>query len=286
MSWIAGAKIAGDIAGSLVNAFRKPDNDYQNYLSNQALQDNIYNNKQNQRRADHALYNGVKLRVQDAKRAGLHPLAALGVSPSSGQAAVVGSNIQPAQEYSRDMGQDISRAISAAASAFDREAIKQRKLQTRLLELEVKRNENSLVDQQTGPALPSADPQNDTNAVVVEPVRNSASAKGSPHTEAGVINDIGYVKTPSGGYRVVPSTDVKPKMEEVLAPNIQWQFNNSIGPYFGDKSTKPHWSPGPGKIWKFNRRYGEWRAIYPRSYRRKGSSMKQFKSRFKQRRGL
>lgn len=60
---------------------------------------------------------GVRWRVEDAKAAGLHPLAALGVNPASGSPIQVSSSqgYKPKKDFSwiRDVGQDISRAVTA-----------------------------------------------------------------------------------------------------------------------------------------------------------------------------
>lgn len=58
---------------------------------------------------------GIEWRVEDAKRAGLHPLAALGMAPASGFTIPIGSNAF------EGAGQNISRAISAAGTHDDRE---------------------------------------------------------------------------------------------------------------------------------------------------------------------
>lgn len=61
--------------------------------------------------------NGIRWRVADAKAAGLHPLAALGVNSSSySPQAAVGSDYGLSE-----MGQDISRAIEAKQTKAERE---------------------------------------------------------------------------------------------------------------------------------------------------------------------
>lgn len=69
-------------------------------------------------RQQSVMKNQVQWRVQDAVKAGLHPLAALGMNPSSGPAAAaiggdLGSNLAQA-------GQDIGRAMEANASPMDK----------------------------------------------------------------------------------------------------------------------------------------------------------------------
>lgn len=64
------------------------------------------------------MQNQIQWKVQDAVKAGLHPLAALGVNPASGPAAAMvggdlGSNLAQA-------GQDLGRALEANASPLDK----------------------------------------------------------------------------------------------------------------------------------------------------------------------
>lgn len=75
-------------------------------------------------------HNQVRWRTEDAMRAGLHPLAALGINPSSGP-SVMGASLDSsgsrgpngfdlASDLSHGLGQNISRAMMAQKSAEDR----------------------------------------------------------------------------------------------------------------------------------------------------------------------
>lgn len=76
------------------------------------------------------LQNQVQWRVEDTVKAGLHPLAALGVNPASGPAGqFVGDN-----GWRQQMGQDIGRAAEAMMSPSD-------KATSRVMELSVQRGE-------------------------------------------------------------------------------------------------------------------------------------------------
>lgn len=85
---------AGSLAGGVVdNYFNKKASDKSYKFQKKVLQ------------------NQVQWRVADAVKAGLHPLAALGVNPASGPSiSVGGSSLGSALS---DMGQDISRAAEA-----------------------------------------------------------------------------------------------------------------------------------------------------------------------------
>lgn len=62
--------------------------------------------------------NGIQWRVEDAKRAGIHPLAALGMMPASATPMVIGD--VTGESFQR-AGQNIGRAIDAGSSRDDRD---------------------------------------------------------------------------------------------------------------------------------------------------------------------
>lgn len=101
--------------------------------------------------------NGIKWRVDDANRAGIHPLYALGANPVSFSPTTVGTNFA-------QVGQDISRAIDVTRSSSE-------KVDARLAGLQLERAglENELLRsqiigskaallRQNGPPMPSATP--------------------------------------------------------------------------------------------------------------------------------
>lgn len=81
--------------------------------------------------------NGISWKVEDAKRAGIHPLYALGANTTSYQSSVGGSG------YASEMGQDISRAIDSTRTADERLSATERTLQA--LQLERSGLENQLL---------------------------------------------------------------------------------------------------------------------------------------------
>ena len=68
---------------------------------------------------------GITWKVEDAKRAGLHPLAALGAQTTSYQPVSVGQDYS----FARDFGQDLSRAMTATADAKERAQLQAEQLQ-------------------------------------------------------------------------------------------------------------------------------------------------------------
>lgn len=74
-----------------------------------------------------AMKNQIQWRVQDAVKAGIHPLAALGVNPASGPpAAQIGADWGGSMAQ---MGQDIGRAIESGMAPEDQSAAQLMRLQ-------------------------------------------------------------------------------------------------------------------------------------------------------------
>lgn len=83
---------------------------------------------------------GVQWRVQDAKAAGIHPLAALGMQGPSYSPVSLGDAATPSTNFA-GMGQDVSRAIQATRDQGERDAAYVNS--TRNLELQGKRLDNA-----------------------------------------------------------------------------------------------------------------------------------------------
>lgn len=103
--------------------------------------------------------NQIQWRVQDATKAGLHPLAALGINPASGpEAGVVSPNAGPSLAAA---GADIGRGIEAlsspqekiAAAQMSSLAIEKAKLENDLLKDQIVSN-RMRVAQQSTPGVP------------------------------------------------------------------------------------------------------------------------------------
>lgn len=101
--------------------------------------------------------NGIQWRVEDAKKAGIHPLYALGASTSSFAPSSVGDTFGASVA---NAGQDISRAITATQTQEERNnstvqavqmlQLERGGLQNELLRLQIRKAEQSL-----NPPLPS-----------------------------------------------------------------------------------------------------------------------------------
>lgn len=129
---------------------------------------------------------GIQWKVDDARKAGIHPLYALGASTHSFSPTTVGSdNIGPAIASS---SQDIGRAIQATATG-DQKATTAGKAATALmlekgaLENQLLRSQIRRLDAGTGPAMPTI---NDPNTI-----------PGQPHTANRTV-DVNLPKAKDG----------------------------------------------------------------------------------------
>lgn len=109
--------------------------------------------------------NGIRWKVEDAQRAGVHPLYALGASTHSFTPQAIGAPDTPATTFS-DMGQDISRAMNATRTGGEKvdaytQAMQKLTLEKGSLENDVLRQKlRSLVAAQQ-PNMPGTVPEAD-----------------------------------------------------------------------------------------------------------------------------
>ena len=90
---------------------------------------------------------------------------------------------------------------------------------------------------QSGPGLPSNSNMplltGQGNAYVHEgPLTRVHSSPGRPDQEVGAVADWGAARTREG-YAVVPSKDVKEKIEDQIVPEVMWAIRNYVFPAIG-----------------------------------------------------
>lgn len=107
-------------------------------LFGQSEQEKI--NQQNIQQAQFMASNAIQMRVNDAKKAGINPLAALGSSFSPSPPQLVGSDALP--NAIGAMGQNVSRAAQAYGDTISKSA----ELDNALKEAQIKQIEASTVD--------------------------------------------------------------------------------------------------------------------------------------------
>lgn len=204
--------------------------------------------------------NQIKWRVADAKQSGLHPLAALGVNPASGPSAqsfspgaVDAPQLSPESPSSfGGMGQNISNSIframtkkerreSEAMAVFNRERdimLASNQIKDQELDLQYKEMRNAQIASdiklksgtQAGP--PNVVPDVVVAPNTVEPVASN------PGRTPGAISDYQYARTKTG-LIVVPSENMKQRIEDQPDQQIGWFWRNGILPFFNAKKYAP-----------------------------------------------
>lgn len=220
--------------------------------------------------------NGIRWKVEDAKRAGIHPLAALGAGTTSFSPISVGDTSM-GSAFS-DFGQDISRAIQATSTSDEREQkFMDLKLEHGQLENDLLRSQIARINSaQVGPpmaAVSNSEMPRLTGRGYVEekPLERIHSSPGRPEQEVGSVTDYGYART-SHGYALVPSQDVKNRVEDQLVPETMWSVRNNFLPNFSPDKYKPNprdYPPPPGyNDWKWSpllQQYVPWRSKWDSS---------------------
>lgn len=229
-----------------------------------------------------ALQHSIQWRVQDARKAGIHPIYALGgptmsVNPQpvdfSGLANA-GQNIVRARQAAMDRkeraGTQIQTATEAAAAKL---GLQNMSLQNDLLASQIAR----LNSNQVPPPFPSMGAMGGSvggsDRVQPIPAMPTINAPGNNAREAGVVTDYGYSSNDSGGLSVTPSMDVKNRIEDNMLQEFAWAFRNQLLPSIGGlrpPSTREfplpagqrwRWDPYSQQFLPYSDRTGNW---YPR----------------------
>lgn len=213
--------------------------------------------------------NQIQWRVADAQKAGVHPLAALGLNPISYSPQAVGDYGLGA------LGQDISRAKMAAMDRRERQAEYAAAAGSRAVEREranvlfaqsVERNqlENDLLRSQIArqnaqlPPPMHGDPQAyraPTQRFQPQASTPIISSEFDPAREPGNVTSYGYMRTPDGrGLSVTYSDDAKQRTEDDIFAQTDWFIRNRLLP-LGRGLTPPdprEYPPGPGRQWTWD----------------------------------
>lgn len=212
----------------------------------------------------------IQWKVADAKAAGIHPLAALGVSAAGGPTATIGQTANTSMgDAVSDAGQDISRAIRASetqqkrAQSFDN-AIRALDVENRSLNNELLRTRIAITKAGTPPPLPSFDQrwnldgQGEAPSVKLSPHEVTPGEPGKPWMEPGAVSDVSYARTP-GGYAILPSKAAQERMEDNWLASAAWMYRNQIIPSMRGGETPPA-APAPeGYEWRWHALRQEYR---------------------------
>lgn len=215
---------------------------------------------------------GIRWRTEDAKAAGLHPLAAvgsIGASYSPTIAIPAGGRSSSAWDAMPDMGQNLNRAKVATMTETERRmedlALRNAELRNELLEAQI-----AGLRQPINPPLPDSTGARvgPVGSVVVKPSQVISSSPGRPHLEAGKTPGFQDVKIGGGASLRLPNQQTAEILE-------------NIGPGFGAAITglsaarelihgpeKPETSLPKGYVWKWNPFSQSFRAVKERESRK------------------
>lgn len=168
---------------------------------------------------------GLRWKVEDAKAAGLHPLAALGAQTFNAHPVHMGDSPSDKQTVFRDMGQNFARAINATSTTDERFSARMQALQVEHGELENTMLRSQIALMGNPPPFPDGTPK--------------GSPPGSPAVQSESVPDIGYARTPQGGLAIVPSKMVKELTEDSFVPETMWALRNQLIPNFSPDSFEP-----------------------------------------------
>lgn len=219
--------------------------------------------------------NGISWKVADAKRAGIHPIYALGNNGISFQPSMwSGDGIADGLAQA---GQDIGRAIDSTRTSEDRVQARLNALMVERGELqnEVLRSQLARLQQQPNPPMAEPSPglipgQADVpgrlgltvGEIKQEPMERTAPHAVDSHSEPGAVTSVGWAKTATG-LAPVPSKDVKERIEDMAIPELMWGVQNNLLPNFGAGTKPPRNMLPPGGIgWQWSYTKQEWQPIY------------------------
>lgn len=220
--------------------------------------------------------NSIRWRVSDAKKAGLHPLAALGASSTAASPSFRAGDYGYLAQAGQDVGTAINRTLSPRgqtnryAQKVQELDLQHRSLQNQLLSTQIAKEraapspgipdatDRYLIDGQPSSGLPGL--------VVTKPLRRQAAAPENKTQEAGAVTDMGFTRT-QRGYFPVMSDDAKKRLEDDTLGMLAWNWRNRIMPFFGfNQNPPPHKLPKGFDKWVFDPRNLEYRPM-KRGYR-------------------
>lgn len=235
---------------------------------------------------------GIQWRVEDAKQAGIHPLAALGAQTHTFSPVAVGSAL-PDYSGIAQAGQDVSRAIHATRDpgakldAYTKTVqdltVQRMGLENQILEAQLASQIAKVSQPGTPPGIPAdlrtrylIDGQ--TDSIIGTPYtfefnekfERSPSRPNNPTAEFGSVPGWTYERTPNGGLAVIPSKDSKERHEDNWIQQALWNVRHYWRPLVNPMyrtPTKPNANdyPLPDHLeWRYNGLTATWYPAYKR----------------------
>ena len=232
----AGLKLAGGFLG-------KSSQDKANRIAQQNAERNIQQQRE-------FAQNAISWKAADARRAGIHPIFAMGSSPINFSPVGVGiSGRNPMADSLSSMGQDLSRAgmVNRSKSGrgqmmngvLDKLGVERAGLQNELLRSQIKAVNMKVTQSQ----LPPARVENISQQII-------PGQADAPHVDPGIVTDVGHARTKTG-YAPVPSEQVKERIEDNLPQEIAHFARNNVAPNFNQSFSPPFKAP-KGKRWIYH----------------------------------
>lgn len=210
--------------------------------------------------------NSIRWRVDDAKAAGIHPLAALGNPGISYAPVSVGGSADMSMPNAiAAMGQDIGRAVNATRTQAERDenfvaATRAQQLESGRLDNEIKRAElasrmTRLYHSSPNPSLPGGvdnrmlPGQGNSPLVKMKPQDVTRSRPGEPFYEPSPIPGVGFLEMPDGTLQAVKSKDAAELLEDDMLGNLKHFFSRTVLPMLGMGTPPKGKKLKPGSKW-------------------------------------
>lgn len=229
---------------------------------------------------------GIRWRVRDAQKAGIHPLFALGGNTATytPTASYIPADTSMGDSIGGSLsrfGQNIGRAIDATRTARERQTARLSELQvlnaeadweTKSLQNDLLRSEISRLNApQIPPPMPSAVPQSAIPGQVdveplaplagyeVSPVEVPAVQSTRPNQEAGAFPETRWARTQSG-WQPLPSREAYEDADLANPSAWSWYWRNQALPTLGQGGSAPpdSWLPKYATGWVWHPMLQEW----------------------------
>lgn len=170
--------------------------------------------------------------LKAVEAAGIHPLIGMGQNPVASPSVSVGGGDSNRLAGLEQMGQGVSRALSAGQNQEQRIITKQAQqlqLENMSLQNDLLRSQITRISEPTTPPMSGANynlkGQTQSGVVDMLPSEQIHSYPNQPHRQAGTINT--YQIDSQGG--VVPSEQMKTRIEDDFIAQMMWHLKNRIG---------------------------------------------------------
>lgn len=208
---------------------------------------NLWSTSQTNKAAKTAATHAIQWRVQDAKKAGISPIYALGASGATmGPTAVAdfsglaqaGQDLTAARVRAMDRNERRDAALAALKVTPEQRlanqlALKHADLENQLLASQIARLQHDQVGPSSPMVMGSMSPGGGSQRVRPRPAEPVINSPNNNAREAGVITDYGYAATDRGGLSVTLSDDMYQRVQDNLPQELQWAWRNQVMPAIG-----------------------------------------------------